>query len=478
MMFQFLRHRINLLVLPATLALAGLILAVRSCVDEDIAVKQEFTLNVDLGGDTTRFEVSRNAFSLPAPELTNQQRRTFEVGDSFFTQNWVTAPSSTKARDGLGPTFNAQACSSCHVLDGRGAPPDPSGEETRLGLLLRLSIPGSDPETGAPLPDPNYGGQLQDRSVVGVPAEGTLLLTYDTIEGTYGDGTSYELRVPDFDVLDLAFGPLSEDIGLAPRLAPQVIGMGLLQAIPAESILALADPDDSNGDGISGEANMVWDSKSMSKKLGRFGWKASVPTIEQQSAGAFHGDIGITSVLHPEENCPLPQSECADAANGGAPELTESRLQAVEFYVRTLAVPAMRDADNSDILAGAKLFENFGCASCHTTTHHTAEADIEALSNQVFHPYTDLLLHDMGPGLADESKVFEADENEWRTPPLWGIGLIEEINGQRFLLHDGRARTLEEAILWHGGEGEAAREAFRLADAAQRAQLIAFLEAL
>lgn len=412
---------ISLLVLPATLALAGLILVVRSCVDENIVAEQEFTLNVNLGGDTTRFEVSRNAFSLPAPKLTNQERRTFEVGDSFFTQNWVTAPSSTKARDGLGPTFNAQACSSCHVLDGRGSPPDPSGEEARLGLLVRLSIPGSDPRTGAPLPDPNYGRQLQDRSVVGVPAEGTLLLTYDTIRGTYGDGAPYELRVPNFDILDLAFGPLSEDVGLAPRLAPQVIGMGLLQAIPAESILVLADPDDSNGDGISGKANMVWDAKSMTKKLGRFGWKASVPTIEQQSAGAFHGDIGITSVLHLEENCPLPQSECAEAANGGTPELTESRLQAVEFYVRTLAVPAMRDGESSDILAGAKLFENFGCASCHTTTHRTAEADVEALSNQVFHPYTDLLLHDMGPGLADEGKVFEADESEWRTPPLWGL---------------------------------------------------------
>ncbi len=458
--------------LPATFLLAVLILGAGSCGDDEVE------LDANLGGDTTRAEVSRNAFSLPAPQLTNEQRRMFEVGDSFFTQNWVTAPASTEARDGLGPTFNAQACSSCHTLDGRGAPPDPTGEEARLGLLVRLSVLGSDPVTGAPLPDPVYGGQLQDRSVVGVPAEGTLVVSYEVVVGTYGDGTAYELRSPAYEIADLAFGPLDEHVRLGPRLAPHVVGMGLLQAIPEDTIRGLADPDDADGDGISGRANTVWDAQAGAPALGRFGWKANVATIEQQTAGAFHGDIGITSALHPAENCPESQTECAAAPDGGTPELTDSRLAAVEFYVRTLAVPALRGADTDEVRAGARLFEDFGCASCHTPTHRTGSSDIDALADQLIHPYTDLLLHDMGPGLADGRADFDAGGSEWRTPPLWGIGLAEAINGYLFLLHDGRARTFEEAILWHGGEGEAAREAFRLADAEERAQLLAFLEAM
>ena len=460
------------LVLPVLVVLAGLIPLAGGCAEDD------FVLSPDLGGGTTRAETSRNSFGLPAPKLSNEERRTFEVGDSFFTQNWVTAPASTDARDGLGPTFNAQACSSCHTLDGRGAPPDPDGEEARLGLLVRLSVPGADPVTGAPLPDPVYGGQLQDRSVQGVPAEGTLRVHYEIVVGAYGDGTAYELRSPTYEIADPAFGPLADGVLTSPRLAPQVIGMGLLEAIPAESILEAADPDDADGDGISGRANTVWDARAGGPALGRFGWKANAATVEQQTAGAFHGDIGITSALHPDENCPEAQTECASAPDGGSPELTDSRLASVDFYVRTLAVPAMRDHETADVLAGAQLFEQFGCVSCHTVTHRTGPSDVEALADQVIHPYTDLLLHDMGPGLADGRADFEAGPSEWRTPPLWGIGLADDINGFRFLLHDGRARTMEEAILWHGGEAEAAREAFRLADAEQRAQLLAFLEAL
>ena len=438
----------------------------------------DFTLDPNLGGEATRVDATRNSFSLPAPDLTTAERRAFEVGDSFFTQNWVTAPASTEARDGLGPTFNAQACSSCHVRDGRGAPPLPSHTEARPGLLIRLSIPGADAVTGAPLPDPRYGGQLQDRSILGVPAEGSMRVAYEVISGTYGDGTGYELRMPVFEITDLAFGPLHPEIRTSPRLAPQVIGMGLLEAIPAEEIMAAADPDDADGDGISGRANIVWDGRLGVAALGRFGWKANVATVEQQAAGAFLGDIGITSSLHPEENCPAGQTACAEAITGGAPEIAENRLGMVTVYMRTLAVPALRGADEEQVRTGARLFEEFGCASCHTATHVTGQTDIAALSAQTIHPYTDLLLHDMGEGLADGREDFAASGREWRTPPRWGIGLIDEINGERFLLHDGRARTLQEAILWHGGEGEASKEAFRMADAEQRAALVAFLEAL
>ena len=436
------------------------------------------SLDPRLGGDTTREDASRNSFGLPAPQLSNEERRIFEVGDSFFTQNWVTAPASTDARDGLGPTFNAQACSSCHVLDGRGAPPDPNGEEAQLGLLFRLSVPGEDPVTGGPLPEPTYGGQLQDRAVLGVPAEGRMGIAYETITGVYGDGTAYELRAPEYSIAEPAFGPPSADLLIGPRLAPQVIGMGLLEAIPEEAVLAGADPDDADGDGISGRPNIVWDARSQSPALGRFGWKANVATVQQQVAGAFHGDIGITSMLHPDENCPAGQVDCASAPTGGSPELTDSRLDSISFYNRTLSVPAMRDFDEPQVREGFELFQSMGCSACHTPTHETGAAAIATLADQTIHPYTDLLLHDMGEGLADGRHDFAASGREWRTPPLWGLGLIDDVNGHRFLLHDGRARSLEEAILWHGGEGESSKEAFRLASAEDRAALLAFLESL
>jgi CxxC motif-containing protein (DUF1111 family) len=434
-------------------------------------------LQDELGGDLTRHDDSRNALSFPAPSLSAADRRRFEVGDSFFTKNWVTAPSSTEARDGLGPTFNAQACSSCHVLDGRGAPPDPEGSDARLGLLLRLSVPG-ETATGGPAEDPAYGGQLDDRAILDVPAEGRVNVTVETISGTYADGTPYELTKPTYTVVDPAFGPLGDDTMISPRLAPQVVGMGLLEAVPDELLLDAADPDDTDGDGVSGRPNRVWDARSGERVVGRFGWKANVATVEQQVAGAFHGDIGITSVLHPDENCPDAQPACAASATGGSPELTDDRLAAVTFYGRTLAVPAMRDVDDETVAAGANVFADLGCTACHTPTLTTGDSDIAALSDQTIHPYTDLLLHDMGSGLADGRPDFEATGSEWRTPPLWALGIVDEVNGQRFLLHDGRARTFEEAILWHGGEGARAAEAFRTASAEDRAKLLAFLEAL
>ena len=430
-------------------------------------------LDPALGGETTRLAATSKAFDLPAPKLTNTERRLFEVGDSFFTQNWVSAPASTEGRDGLGPTFNAFACSSCHTHDGRGAPPDDPDD---LGLLLRLSIPGEGP-LGGPNPHPDYGGQLQVRSLLGIPAEGQMDLSYTYIDGSYADGEPFELRLPHYGVNDAAFGPLGDDIMISPRLAPQVIGMGLLGAVPAETILAHADPDDSDGDGISGRPNQV-PGEDGSTTLGRFGWKAGRATVRQQVAAAFSGDIGITSPLFPEENCPPVQKACREAPNGGTPEISPFRLDNVTLYARTLAVPAMRDHTEEEVRRGFKLFEEFGCASCHLPTLETGPSDIQALAHQVIHPFTDLLLHDMGQGLADDRPEFFADGREWRTPPLWGLGLIEEVNGHRFLLHDGRARTPAEAILWHGGEAEAAMEAFRNASADERAALLRFLESL
>ena len=433
-------------------------------------------LVAELGGDTTAFTTTRNAFGLSARNLNNEQRRTFAVGNSFFRQNWVTAPASTKARDGLGPTFNALSCSSCHLLDGRGKPPDGPDDGER-GLLLRLSIPGAN-EHGGPLPEPVYGGQLQDRSLVGVPSEGEFVILYQEVPGLFADGGTYSLRSPTYQFRGLQFGPLHPDTLVSPRVAPAIVGMGLLEAIPETDITAAADPDDSDGDGISGRVNMAWDERKGLLSLGRFGWKANQPSVEQQTAGAFLGDLGITSSLFPDENCTETQANCVAAPNGGSPEIGAERLAKVVLYTQTLAVPAMRDINDTQVLQGARLFNQAGCAACHTPQHTTGPHELEAVSNQTVYPYTDLLLHDMGTELADGRPDFDASGQEWRTPPLWGIGLVETVNGHTMFLHDGRARNLTEAILWHGGEGAASRDAFKAMTKEERDALIRFLESL
>ena len=434
------------------------------------------TLVAKSGGDTTAFTITRNAFGLSARNLTNLERRTFAVGNSFFRQNWVTAPASTEARDGLGPTFNALSCSSCHLLDGRGKPPDGPDDGER-GLLLRLSIPGSGAH-GGPLAEPVYGGQLQDRAILNVPIEGEFVILYQEVLGAFADGEIYSLRLPVYHIRGLNFGPMHPETMVSPRVAPAIVGMGLLEAIPESDILSAADPDDADNDGISGRVNMVWDERKGAIALGRFGWKANVPTVEQQTAGAFLGDLGVTSELFPAENCTASQPECATAPNGGSPEIGAERLADVVFYTQTLAVPAMRDIDDPQVQQGAKLFVQAGCDVCHTPHYTTGSHEIEALSNQTIYPYTDLLLHDMGPELADGRPDFQADGQEWRTPPLWGIGLVETVNGHTMFLHDGRARNLTEAILWHGGEGSGSRDAFKSLSKEEREALIRFLESL
>ena len=471
-----LRYGLSALVGIAALIVLGWFL-VRDAQSEPSEAEIAALLQARPGGDTTIVATNRNSFGLAAPNLTNLERRVFEVGDSFFTQNWVTAPASTEARDGLGPTFNAQSCSSCHTLDGRAKPPD-HAEDPERGLLFRLSVPGVDPTTGGPVADAAYGGQLQDRGILTVPPEGRFLITYRELPGTYGDGTPYTLLGPEYSFSDLAFGPMHPEIMISPRVAPQVFGMGLLEAIPEADILGKSDPDDADGDGISGRANMVWSVRDGETRLGRFGWKANVPTVEQQIAGAFHGDIGITSPLFTNENCPADQVDCQSAPNGGSPEIGQERLGKVVFYQQTLAVPAMRNADDPRVRKGARLFLEAGCAACHTPSHTTGDHPVPAVSHQVIFPYTDLLLHDMGEGLADGRPDFLAGGQEWRTPPLWGIGLIENVNNHTRLLHDGRARDIAEAILWHGGEGLEAREEFRKMSREEREALLRFLESL
>ena len=427
------------------------------------------------GGPATVFDSSSSAFSRPIPGLARDDERAFFRGRALFRDDWVTAPASTDSRDGLGPVFNARSCQACHVDDGRGRPP--LGDEPTGSLLFRLSVPGAAIDQ-PPLAEPVYGGQLQPLAVPGVAGEGTPAIETTEVAGTYGDGEPYSLARPTYRFDDLAHGPMAAGVEVSPRVAPAMIGLGLLECVSEAELLSRVDPDDADGDGISGRANQVRDVDSGELVTGRFGWKSNQPSVRQQTAGAFNGDIGITSSLFAVDDCTEAAADCAGAISGGEPELLEAILDDVSDYSRLLAVPARRDVDDPAVLRGKALFVDHGCASCHVAAlpcDDFAELDTGPFT---IRPYTDLLLHDMGPDLADDRPDFAAGGSEWRTPPLWGLGLIETVNGHTFLLHDGRARTIAEAILWHGGEAEQARERFRTSSRDERADLLRFLESL
>jgi CxxC motif-containing protein (DUF1111 family) len=447
------------------------------CSDNDELPTLEDTSAALSGGEGTTFTLGRNAFTIAAENLPQARRDAFFDGNALFNRNWTTAPASTGGTDGLGPTFNARSCSTCHFKDGRGRPPL-RDDEAMTTMLLRLSVPGTD-EHGGPKPEPIYGGQLNPFGILGVPGEGDPHVTTELVTGRYDDGSTYELSVPTYEIRNLAFGELHEETMISPRVAPQMVGLGLLQALDERDVLAHADPDDADGDGVSGRPNRVWDIALADFALGRFGWKANQPRLEQQNSGAFVGDIGITSPLFPDENCTPDQPDCEAAPNGGEPEIDQTHVDKVDFYSKFLAVPARRDWADAEVRQGEKLFGQLGCATCHVTTFTTGEVEgLPELSKQLIHPYTDLLLHDMGDGLADERPDYDADGKEWRTPPLWGVGLFEDVNAHTRYLHDGRARDLEEAVLWHGGEAERSTAAFKALAQAEREALLRFLGSL
>lgn len=424
------------------------------------------------GGATTTPRIDRDAFSQPASNLAFSARADFSVGNGVFRKLWVSSPSSTNASDGLGPLFNARGCQECHIKDGRGHPPA-IGATDAVSFLLALSNPAG---TVSP-----YGHQLQDFAVPGLQAEGHVEVNYTERVVELNGGETATLRVPRYEVLDLGYGPLPEDTVLSPRIAPQMIGLGLLEAIHPNDILARADPDDLDGDGITGRVNWVTDYATGEIVIGRFGWRANQPTVAQQSAVAFANDMGLATelVALPHGDCTDLQDTCMAAPIGAAagdPEVAPELFDLVVFYASHLAVPVRRDYDDPDVLVGKEVFYEAGCVACHTPKYVTSnEREIsESLRRQLIWPYTDLLLHDMGDDLGDGGP----EGNEWRTAPLWGIGLTETVNGDAFYLHDGRARTLLEAILWHGGEAEAARDAVIDLSPADRAALIRFLESL
>ncbi len=460
-----------------SIALMSIFASCKKGADPDIAQVEPDEQYVG-GANGTTFDFGQNAFGGQVNGLSSEQSGFFVTGNSFFRSNWITAPASVQTLDGLGPIFNAISCGSCHFKDGRAKPPG-QPEDPLNGLLFRLSIPGTDAH-GGPLDDLVYGGQLQDKAILNVKNEARVRVMYQEISGQYADGTNYSLRQPSYEFFDLNFGNFTPGLMFSPRIAPQMPGLGLLEIVPEADILAFADENDSDQNGISGRANYVWDAETQQIVLGRFGWKANQPSLTQQTAGAFNGDLGITSNLFPQDHLsPDQQQQYPNLPNGGTPEISDDIFKKVVSYTRSLAVPARRDHDDAAVLRGKFLFKQINCAGCHRPEMNTGTSgEIAALHNQKIWPYTDLLLHDMGLGLADSRPDFLATGTEWRTPPLWGIGMIPTVNAHSFLLHDGRARNFEEAILWHGGEAEKSRDEFKKLNTADRDALLRFVESL
>ncbi|MSQ59187.1 MAG: thiol oxidoreductase [Betaproteobacteria bacterium] len=438
-------------------------------------------------GSFTTPEAGPNAFDLPVSMLDKEQMTAFAMGKEQFHEQWVVAPENGVW--GLGPTFNEDRCSHCHENNGRAGATE-HGKTAERGVLVRLSIPGAD-KNGGPLPHPVYGDQLQNRGVPGrVPEEGQAVITYDAKEVALPGGEKVTLRVPKVRFTQLQFGDLGKDTLYSVRTAQAMVGIGLLEAVPEKTILALAKTQEPHG--MAGKPNYVWDVENELTVLGRFGWKANQPNIRQQTAAAFFGDVGATTYLFPEENCPPLQKACLElpsaskcGGQGGCtgnqfrPEVVPSRLSNITLYLQTLAVPARRNINDPAVKQGEALFAQAQCSVCHVSELKTdAKPAIRAAANQVIHPYTDLLLHDMGEELADGRPDFKASGREWRTAPLWGVGLLRTVNGHSDLLHDGRARNVTEAILWHGGQAEESRETFKRFSRAEREALVKFVESL
>lgn len=406
------------------------------------------------GGATTVDDRTRAAFSHPAANLTDALGGDYQMGVSTFGFEWPIPV--------LGPLFNNSSCIGCHGGNGRGLSQIGGGALVSQALIRVSLVAGTPDVPGGDVPVPGIGLQLHDHAVGELP---DVFVTLSWLEHAeqYGDGAVVMLREPRLDVHRPDGSPLPPDARTSYRQAPGVFGLGLLEAVPDATLLALADPDDADGDGISGRVNMVWDPERQATVIGRFGHKATVPTLRQQTAGAFANDIGLTNALFLEPD--------------GRKDLTDGQLASTITFVSLIAVPAAAPQDAA-ARRGRALFDELGCASCHVPTLVTGDHAYRELAHQTIHPYTDLLLHDMGDLLNDARRDFTAEGGEWRTPPLWGLGLVQVVSPGATFLHDGRARTIAEAILWHGGEAEAAREAFRNSASQERDALIAFLQTL
>jgi CxxC motif-containing protein (DUF1111 family) len=422
-------------------------------------------------GLATNFDVSSHAFTHAIDGLSARDQRVHDLGDQTFESKFVAPPAPVFG--GLGPIYNNVSCINCHRNDGGGLPI--TGSAT-AGLLMRISQAGAD-ANGGPLEVNGFGLQVQDQAIFGAKPEGGIEITYTEIPFTYPDGTVVSLRHPEYKLLN-PYIPITVPYMLSPRLAPRLVGMGLLEKIPESTILSFVDAGDQNGDGITGKANYVYDPYTKRTELGRFGLKANAPTLLLQIAMAYQQDMGVTCYPAPLESA-MGQEQYHQVIDNALSELADTTLNYVTFYVKTLAVPARRNVTDPDVKAGSVLFNQVNCSACHRPAMMSgSEPNVPQLSGQRIHPYTDLLLHDLGEGLADNRPDFLASGREWRTQPLWGIGLLQKTTGTAYYLHDGRARSIEEAILWHGGEARKSRDAFAQLTQQQRTQLMKFLNSL
>jgi CxxC motif-containing protein (DUF1111 family) len=473
-MKAFLCRRITLLTIAA--ACAGLLLP---------ALAAELAGSSLSAGSFTVAITDQRAYSEPAPVLSVAQWRQFMAGRSVFHRQWASIV-SLDGDWGLGPTFVADRCVACHVNTGRGHPPA-SADEQPMSMLVRLSIAGSEVH-GGPRPHPAYGHQLQNRSLDGstvdlahggtpVPHEADVYIEWQQQEVLLADGTMVRLRKPKLRIENPAFGPL-EGVMTSLRVAQPLVGIGFLDAVPEETILALAQSQRALG--FDGRPNRVWDEVNQRNALGRYGWKANVPSLHQQTAAAAIADMGVNTNLYPEQNCPPVQTVCQKMLPGNFPELVDVEIDSLVLWMQALAVPARRGMSEAQVQLGKQLFERARCDVCHVPELVTAASfpQLPQLANQTFRAYTDLLLHDMGEGLADNRPDFQAGPRDWRTPPLWGLGLSKTVTGGSTLLHDGRARNVTEAILWHGGEAEGSRNAFSRMTKRERDALVRFVEAI
>ena len=420
--------------------------------------------------------------------LTKKQLRKFVKGHEFFNELWVLAPAPGVW--GLGPTFNEANCAGCHPRNSRAKAAN-DGSVIEKGMLVKLGVLSGE-DLGKVIPHPAYGGQLQNRAAENrVPSEGHATVEYEDKIYTYPDGMNVVLRKPKISFNQMNFGPVGSEAVSSLRIAPQVIGLGLLEWVPVDAILKIAEQQEKMG--VSGKAHFVQNLETETLALGRFGWKATQPNIKQQVATAFHTDIGATTFFFPEKNCPEVQVGCRSlpsaakcggqggcTGNNFRPEVLPSRLKSLTLYLQTLNIPSRRLDNKEEVLRGESIFNEVGCSSCHIPALKTGDVkEFPQFSHMTFHPFTDLLLHDLGEDLADGHTEGDATAAEWRTPPLWGIGLLNMVTaGNVGLLHDGRARNVEEAILWHGGEAEKSRIGFTMLEKFDRDALVSFVNSL
>jgi len=414
---------------------------------------------------------SKKAFTKPYSNLSNTDIDTLMLGKSFFKIPWILAPGATTARDGLGPLYNANTCISCHPNNAVGSVYNK--KNISRSMVVRLSLPNSKENTiyvkNGFTPEPNYGAQLAINGTHSVPYEGKLHISYNNKYITYDDGQSVVLKQPTYTLVDLNYGPLHKDTIISVRKAPALIGLGLLEQISKEEILKNEDINDENKDGISGVANYVYSIKNKAFTLGRYTYKASAPSVTHQIAAAFVNDMGLTSTYFPNDNCTQTQEACLSAPKAMHKiDVPTLRLEAISFYLEHLKVPYVKKTNPQ----GKRIFNSLGCTSCHLPSLTTA-------SGEIIKPFTDLLLHDMGEGLSDGRSEFKASGREWRTAPLWGINSLQKAIGKKVdYLHDGRASSLEEAILWHDGEAKNSKDAFKKLNEKNRQYLLEYLKEL